>query len=307
MKASLVLSRFGQAIVVLIGVSLLVFVIVRVIPGDPVRLMAGEQASEERIQAIRTNLGLDLPLWQQYMIYLNNALHGDFGWSLRYQRPTSELIAGAFPATAKLALVSIGLAIFVGIPVGIISAVKCNTAIDSFVMMLMLIGQAMPTFWWGLVLIVLFSVTLRILPTSGDATAKHFVLPALTLATYITALIVRLTRSTMIEVLDEDYVRVARAKGLRESHVVVGHALKNAALPIATVIGLQFANLLGGAVITETVFGWPGLGTLAVNAIYNRDYPLVQAIVLLMAVLFVVINTVVDISYLYLDPRLNEK
>lgn len=303
MRSALVMSRLLQAIVVLIGASILVFAVVRVIPGDPVRLMVGEQATEQQVAEMRSRLGLDRPLWEQYLRYVRDALRGDFGFSLRRQRPVLTLVLEAFPATAQLALVSTALSALIGIPTGILSATRKGSALDNTLMFGMLIGQAMPVFWWGIVLIMVFAVLLHVLPTSGSGGLKYFVLPAVTLSTYYTSLITRLTRSCMTDVLREDYIRTARSKGFTERRVLLGHALKNASIPIATVIGLQVGNLLGGAVITEAVFAWPGIGTLAVQAIYNRDYPLVQGIVLLSAVIFVLINTLVDLSYYYLDPR----
>ena len=307
MRLDLVFSRLLQSVVVLIGVSVVVFVVMRVIPGDPVVLMLGDLATEQRVEEVRAQLGLDRPIWEQYVIYVHDALRGNFGWSLRRQQPVSKLILEALPATAQLALVSTTVSVLIGIFTGILSATQRGSGLDKAMMLVMLVGQAMPVFWWGIVLVIVFAVMLHLLPTSGSGTPRHLILPAVTLSTYYTALITRLTRSGMVEVLGRDYIRTARAKGLGESRVILVHALKNASIPIATVIGLQVGTLLGGAVITETVFGWPGIGTLAVHAVYNRDYPLVQGIVLLSAVVFVFINTLVDLTYLHLDPRIRDR
>lgn len=303
-RVGLAVSRLSQAIVVLIGVSLVVFLLVRVIPGDPVRLLVGDQATEEQVQQMRSKLGLDQPILKQYMVFIRDAVRGDFGVSIRQQRPVTGLVRQAFPATAKLAVSSILLAVLIGIPIGILSAARKGSTLDNLSMVLMLIGQAMPTFWWGILLIVVFSVTLRLLPTSGAGGIRHMILPTITLCTYYTAILARITRSAMLEVIGSDYIRTARAKGVGERRVVFAHALKNASIPIVTVVGLQFANLLSGAVITETVFAWPGMGLLTVNAIYTRDYPVIQATVLVLSGVFVLINTLVDISYLLLDPRI---
>ena len=289
---------------VLFGVTFLVFSLVRIVPGDPVRLMLGDQATEEQIRAARTAYGLDRPLLVQYLYYLRDLFQGNFGQSLRQAQPVSKLVREALPATLQLAVVAIVLSVVIGVPLGVLTAMRKGSGLDSALMTLTLIGQAMPTFWWGIVLITVFAVTFRLVPTSGSGSLQQLILPAVTLSTYVTALIVRLTRSAMIDVLGQDYIRTAKAKGLVPRRVLFAHALKNASIPIVTVIGLQFGNLLGGAVITETVFAWPGIGLLALNAINNRDYPLLQAIVLLSAVAFLLINTLIDFLYVYLDPRI---
>lgn len=304
MAAQLLITRLAQAVVVFFGVSLVVFVLVRVIPGDPVRIMIGDQATEEQIQATRSAYGLDQPLPVQYWLYLRDMLGGDLGESLRQRQPVSELLLEALPATMQLAAAAGVLSVVVGIPIGILSAAQRGTLLDRAVMMIALVGQAMPTFWWGVVLILVFSVTLHLLPTSGAGTAAQLVLPAVTLSTYITALIARLTRSAMIDVLGQDYIRTGRSKGLTERRILLIHALKNASIPVATVLALQFGNMIGGAVITETVFAWPGIGTLALNAVTNRDYPVLQGVVLLSALAFLAINVCMDIVYVYLDPRI---
>jgi peptide/nickel transport system permease protein len=304
LQSSALVSRMLQFVVVLFGVTLLVFSLVRVVPGDPVKLLLGDQATEEQIRETRAAYGLDRPLLLQYAYYVRDLFRGDFGDSLRQKQPVVKLILEALPATLQLAAVSITLSIAVGVPLGVITALRKGSVLDSSLMTLSLIGQAMPTFWWGIVLITVFAVAFRLLPTSGTGSVQQLILPAVSLATYITSLIVRLTRSAMIEVLGQDYIRTAKAKGLAPQRILFTHALKNASIPIATVIGLQFGNLLGGAVIVETVFAWPGIGLLALNAINNRDYPLLQAIVLLSAVVFLAINMLIDFLYVYLDPRI---
>jgi peptide/nickel transport system permease protein len=304
LQSSALVSRMLQFVVVLFGVTLLVFSLVRVVPGDPVKLLLGDQATEEQIRETRAAYGLDRPLLLQYAYYVRDLFRGDFGDSLRQKQPVVKLILEALPATLQLAAVSITLSIAVGVPLGVITALRKGSVLDSSLMTLSLIGQAMPTFWWGIVLITVFAVAFRLLPTSGAGSVQQLILPAVSLATYITSLIVRLTRSAMIEVLGQDYIRTAKAKGLAPQRILFTHALKNASIPIATVIGLQFGNLLGGAVIVETVFAWPGIGLLALNAINNRDYPLLQAIVLLSAVVFLAINMLIDFLYVYLDPRI---
>ncbi|MBX3068972.1 MAG: ABC transporter permease [Thermomicrobiales bacterium] len=304
MSSNFLVSRVLQSLVVLAGLTFLVFALVRVVPGDPVRLLLGDQATPEQIEQTRKDFGLDESIIVQYGYFLGDIARGDLGTSLRQRQPVTDLIRDALPSTLKLALASIGLSVGIGVPLGILTAVKRGSAIDSVVMSATLFGQALPTFWWGIVLITIFSVSLRWFPTSGSGGWEHLVLPAVTLSTYVLALIVRLTRSAMVEVLTQDYVRTARAKGLSERVVLFGHALRNAAIPIVTIIGLQFGNLIGGAVITETVFAWPGIGLLALNAINSRDYPLLQAIVLLSAVTFLTINLIIDLLYSMLDPRI---
>lgn len=304
MGSSFLISRLLQSVVVLTGLTFLAFALVRVVPGDPVRLMLGDQATPEQIARARDDFGLDEPLLVQYFYYVGDLVRGDLGVSLRQRQPVTDLIRDALPTTLQLAITSIGLSVGIGVPLGILTAIRRGSGLDSIVMTATLFAQALPTFWWGIVLITVFSVSLRLLPTSGSGSLSHLILPAITLSTYVLALIVRLTRSAMIEVLSQDYVRTARAKGLSERVVLFTHALRNAAIPIVTIIGLQFGNLMGGAVITETVFAWPGIGLLALNAINNRDYPLVQAIVLLSAVTFLTINILIDLLYSILDPRI---
>jgi ABC-type dipeptide/oligopeptide/nickel transport system permease component len=297
------LRQIVQAAIVLLNVSLVVFALVRIVPGDPARLMLGMEASEDAVQAARTQFGFDRPLYIQYVEFVAGALRGDLGQSVRFRRPVGDLLRESFPATLELALAATGIALVLAVPAGIYAAVHRDGVLDRLLMAGALIGQAMPIFWLGIMLITLFSVRLGWLPTSGRGSLAQLIMPSVTLSTYVMALLARLTRSNMLDVLREHYVRTARAKGLREIIIVHKHALMSAALPIVTVLGLQVGALLSGAVVTETVFNWPGIGTLALRAIQQRDYPVVQGVVLVSAALFVVINGVVDLTYRYLDPR----
>jgi peptide/nickel transport system permease protein len=297
------LRQIFQAAIVLLNVSLVVFVLVRIVPGDPARLMLGMEASEEAVQAARAQFGFDRPLYVQYAQFVGGALRGDLGQSVRFRRPVGDLLRESFPATLELAMAATVIALLLAVPAGIYAAVHRDGVLDRLLMAGALIGQAMPIFWLGIMLITLFSVKLGWLPTSGRGSLAQLIMPSVTLSTYVMALLARLTRSNMLDVLREQYVRTARAKGLRETVIVHKHALMSAALPIVTVLGLQVGALLSGAVVTETVFNWPGIGTLALRAIQQRDYPVVQGVVLVSAVLFVLINGMVDLAYRYLDPR----
>jgi ABC-type dipeptide/oligopeptide/nickel transport system permease component len=300
---SVYLRQIVQAAIVLLNVSLVVFVLVRIVPGDPARLMLGMEASEDAVQAARAQFGFDRPLYVQYAQFVGGALRGDLGQSVRFRRPVGDLLRESFPATLELALAATVIALLLAVPAGIYAAVHRDGVLDRLLMAGALIGQAMPIFWLGIMLITLFSVKLGWLPTSGRGSLAQLIMPSVTLSTYVMALLARLTRSNMLDVLREQYVRTARAKGLRETVIVHKHALMSAALPIVTVLGLQVGALLSGAVVTETVFNWPGIGTLALRAIQQRDYPVVQGVVLVSAALFVLINGMVDLAYRYLDPR----
>ncbi|HXA94313.1 MAG TPA: nickel ABC transporter permease [Candidatus Dormibacteraeota bacterium] len=298
------LRQIMQASIVLLNVSIVVFVLVRVVPGDPARLMLGMEATDEAVRAARTQFGFDRPLYVQYAQFIGGALRGDLGQSVRFRRPVGDLLRETFPATVELALAATLIALALAVPAGIYAAVHRGGLLDRALMAGTLIGQAMPIFWLGIMLITLFSVRLGWLPTSGRGSLAQLVMPSVTLSTYVMALLARLTRSNMLDILREHYVRTARAKGLREIVIVHKHALMSAALPIITVLGLQVGALLSGAVVTETVFNWPGIGTLALRAIQQRDYPVVQGVVLVSAALFVLINGTVDVAYRYLDPRI---
>ena len=302
--ATYLARRLVHAVFTLLGVSLVVFLILRIIPGDPARLLLPEGASPEEITRLRAKLGLEQPLPVQYAIFLRDAVRGDFGRSYQYDEPSLGIVLEKLPATAELTVYALVFAILVAVPIGVLAATRRQTIFDYGTMGFAFLGQSMPSFWLGIVLILVLAVGLRLLPTSGRGTWQHLVMPALTLASFQMALIARLVRSSMLEVLREDYVRTARGKGLPARAVVLRHALRNSIIPVVTVVGLQFGTLLGGAVITETVFNWPGIGKLVVDAIYIRDYPIVQAVLVVSATAFVLINLVIDISYSYLDPRI---
>jgi ABC-type dipeptide/oligopeptide/nickel transport system permease component len=277
------------------------------IPGDPVALMLGDAATKENIAKFREHLGLDRPLVVRYLRYLGQVVTGDLGRSIQQNRPVVDELGEAWPATLQLTAVALVLAALVGVATGIVSAVWPNSLFDSLSRLSSLFGLSMPVFWTGLVLIVIFAFWLPLLPVGGVGSPAHLVLPAVTLALPSIAMIARMTRSSVLEVLREDYVRTARAKGVRERLVVAKHALRNAAIPILTLVGLQAGQLMGGAVLTETVFAWPGLGRLMVKAIFARDYVLLQGAVLIFAMAFVVINLIVDLSYGALDPRVSRQ
>jgi peptide/nickel transport system permease protein len=299
-----VLKRVVLALPVLLGVSVVVFVAIRLIPGDPAQLMAGQAATQEVVQQIRQSLGLDQPVPVQYLYFLRNVVRGDLGRSLFNGAPVVEELAQRFPRTVRLALASMAVASLIGIPAGILAATRRSTWVDTTVMLVALAGVSVPVFWLGLNLILLFSVRLQWLPSFGYETWRHLVLPSLTLGAASAAIVARMTRSAMLEVLGQDYVRTARAKGLAERVVVSRHALRNALIPVVTVLGLQLGTLLSGAVLTETVFAWPGIGRLLVEAVLARDYPIIQGATLLIAATFVVLNVAVDVLYGLLDPRI---
>src|SRR5215471_1666182 len=289
-----VLRRLAQSVLVLLGVSLIVFGLLH-LTGDPTRLLLPLEAREEDVRQLRALLGLDDPLWMQYLRFLSRAVRGDFGLSFKHQVPALTLILQTLPATLELTAAGLGLALVVAVPAGILAA-ACSVGV--------LLGQAMPVYWLGLLLILVFAVGLGWFPAAGRDGLRSLVLPAVALGAFSMARIARMARSGMLEVLGQDYVRTARAAGVRAFVITYKYALKNAAIPLVTIVGLEFGVLLGGAVITETIFAWPGVGRLAVDAIFSRDYPLVQAIVALLATLFVLINLAMDLVYTYLDPRI---
>ena len=296
------IQKLGHTAIVVFCVLTLVFVVLHM-TGDPVMMLLPPNASREEIDALSRTLGLDQPLIVQYGRFLARIARGDFGTSLQHQQPAMGLVAERLPASALLAVTALGLAVAVALPLGIVAATRRGTVLDRLAVALAALGQSAPIFWTGLMLMLVGSVILQLLPTSGYGTWRHLILPALTLASYPMAAIARLVRSDMLEVLDADYVRTARAKGLPERRVVLKHTLRNAALPIVTVVGLQFGLLLGGAIVCEMIFSWPGVGRLMIFAIYNRDFPLVEAAVFVMAMVFVAGNMLVDLCYAWLDPR----
>jgi peptide/nickel transport system permease protein len=299
----MLLARFGAALVVVLGVCTLVFLLIHLVPGDPVEAMLGERAQASDRAALRAALGLDLPLWEQYVRYLWGLIHFDLGTSFLDQRSVTAILAERLPATARLAAASLLLAVLIALPLGVLAARYRGGAIDSAAMTLSLLGVSVPNFWLGPLLILIFSLWLGWTPVSGDQGTASLVLPAVTLGTALAAVLARMVRASMLEVLSEDYVRTARAKGLTEPAVLWRHALRNAWLPILTVIGLQLGGLLAGAVITETVFAWPGVGSLLVESIKARDYPVVQGCVLLISLTYVLVNALTDMAYVWADPR----
>lgn len=328
-----IVRRLISMIPTLFGVSVVVFLFIHLIPGDPASAMLRENAPAEVAERIRESLGLNRPLYEQYAIYLGKVLRGDLGRSLVTNNPVTDDLANRLPATAELSILAMLIAILVGVPAGIISAVRRNSIIDTVSMLLSLTGVSMPIFWLGLMAIFLFAVELHWVPSgtrigpdvqltritnfylvdallTGNLPAlgdllHHLILPSIVLATVPMALLARMTRSSMLEALNQDYVRTAHAKGLRARVVIVRHALKNALLPIITVIGLQVGGLLSGAILTETIFGWPGVGRWVYDSIQLRDYPVVQGVTLSIALIFVFVNLLVDLSYAFVDPRIH--
>ena len=289
-----------------LGVSLVVFALVH-LSGDPVLLMVARDAPPDVVATTRRALGFDRPLWEQFGRYVTRAVQGDLGVSLRSSRPVAALIRERLPATVELTVAALLIAVAIAVPAGIVSAVKRGSIVDRLAMVGAVAGQAVPIFWLALLLIAFFGVRLKWFPVYGAGSLAHLVLPAVSLSTIILGRLARLVRSSMLEVLGQDYVRTARAKGLAEPRVLAGHALKNAAIPIVTLLGLQFAQLLGGAVVTETIFAWPGIGRLVVEAIFNRDFPVVQGVVLVVSLIFVTVNMLVDLAYAALDPRIRSE
>lgn len=300
-----IVQRLIAALITLIGVSLIIFLLLRLLPGDPARIIAGLLASEEEVERIRVQLALDRPLPVQYVLFFTRLIQGDLGVSARTSQPVLVEIGARLPATLKLAFVSTFVASVAGVVAGVIAATRQYSLFDYIASFGTLMGVSMPVYWLGLLLIIIFAVKLRWLPAAGADKPTSIILPSLTLAAFSVALVARMSRASMLEVLNQDYIRTARAKGLREAVVIYRHALKNALIPILTVIGLQFGALLGGAVLTESVFGWPGIGLLLVDSIFARDYPMVQGIVLVFSFMFILVNLAVDILYAYIDPRIH--
>jgi peptide/nickel transport system permease protein len=313
--------RILQIIPVLLGVSVIVFFMVRAIPGDPAQILLGQNATQEQVHQLRASMGLDKPVFVQYGLFLRDAITGDLGESIVTGRPVTTELLVRFPATLELTAFAMSIAVLVGVPVGVISAVKQYSILDKITSVLALTGISMPIFWLAMILVVIFTVNLGLLPFPGRLSSGisisaftglvlvdspltgNFILPALALGTIPMAVITRMTRSSMLEVMGEDYVRTARAKGVVPWRVIFKHALRNAMLPTVTVIGLQVGLLMSGAVITETIFGWPGVGQIAYESIYRRDYAMIQGVVLYGALLFVLVNLLVDILYAVFDPR----
>ena len=303
-----ILKRLMALLPVMIGVSLLIFSLLAMTPGDPAKMVLGPDADDAAIKIFRTELGLDDPFFVRYGRFLYKAVaEGDIGRSYSTNRPVAKEIATVFPTTLKLAFLAVLIAVVVGIPFGIICAVKQYSVLDTVTMILAMVGVSMPNFWLGVLLILFFSVHLGWLPSSGFDTLSAMILPSVTLASNTLAIITRTTRSSMLEVVKSDYIRTARAKGQKESVVIWKHALGNALIPIITIVGIQFGHLLGGAILTESVFSIPGLGRLMVDGIKSRDYPIVQGGVLYIALMFALINLLVDLLYAWVDPRIRTR
>lgn len=299
-----IIRRLIQIIPVILGITLIIFVLLR-ISGDPVTLLLPEDAPLEQIEQLRRSLGLDRPIWQQYLIFMADLFQGDFGRSLLYSnQPVLPIVLERLPATLELTAAALVVGVVISLPAGIIAALYPRRWQDYSATGFAILGQAMPNFWLGIMLILIFSVTLRWLPVSGRDTWRHLILPAFTLGTALSAVLMRLMRSSLLEILSQDYVRTARAKGLRQRWVVIKHALRNALIAYITVLGLQMANLMAGALITEQVFAWPGIGRLAIQAINARDMAVVQAVVILASLIVMGANLLVDLVYVLIDPRI---
>jgi peptide/nickel transport system permease protein len=298
-----ILKRVGQAFITIWGISVIVFFLTH-LTGDPVALMAPQSATQEDLDQIRKEYGFDQPIYVQYGKYISGVIRGDFGKSIRGNMPAIRMFWDRFPNTLKLAVASMAFALLFGVPIGIYSAVRVGGKFDTFGKTFALMGQALPGFWVGIILIIVFSTQLRWLPTSGMGSWKHYLMPAFTLGWYTMAALTRLSRSAMLDVLDSEYIKMARIKGVSEFWVYMKHAFKNASAPVVTMSALQFVALMNGTMIIETVFNWPGLGRLVVESIFGRDYPVVQMCVLISSSFFVFANLIVDILYAYLDPRI---
>jgi peptide/nickel transport system permease protein len=298
-------KRLIHSMIIIIGISMVVFIISRM-TGDPVSIMVDFTTPKEDRDIIRKELGLDKPIAVQYLIFIKNAVKGDFGTSIRYEEPALDLVFQRIPITLRLLAVTLVWSLVIAIPIGIISAIKRNSIFDLAGMAFTFIGQSIPSFWLGIMMIMVVGVHFRLLPISGFGSGElsYIIMPAITLGAFGMASFARITRSSMLEVMDSDYIQTARAKGMRETFVVIKHALRNALIPIVTILGLQIAGLLGGAVITEQIFAYPGVGWLAVQSIYNRDFPVIQAIVMIVSIGVVATNFIVDIVYTIIDPRI---
>lgn len=298
-------ARLFTALIVVFGVMTIVFMLIHIVPGDPVEVMLGESAQAADREALRETLGLNLPLSTQWVNYINGLLHLDLGTSLHSKRPVIDVLAERIPATSLLAGTSILIALIIALPLGVLAAVRKGSLWDRLAMTFSMLGVAIPNFWMGPLLILVFSLWLGWLPVSGNDQILSLVLPAVTLGTALAAILSRMIRASLLEVFNEDYIRAANARGLLPSTIIWKHALKNAALPVVTILGMQIGALLAGAVITETVFSWPGIGQLTIDAIQKRDYPVIQSCVLLISLSYVLINLLTDLAYAYLDPRVS--
>ncbi|WP_312110067.1 nickel ABC transporter permease [Brevibacillus reuszeri] len=298
-------NRLAAGLLVVFGISVFTFALVHMIPGDPVRMMLGQKATQEQVEHTREQMGLNKPLVEQYATYVTGIIQGDFGTSLKTGQPVLTEIMNRFPATLKIAVSAILIAIVVGIAMGIVAAKYKDTIVDRAVLTLATLGVSIPGYWLGLLLMLLFAVKWKWFPIAGGTGLKDLVLPAVTLGVYASTIICRLTRSGMLEVLSQDYIRTARAKGIDETLILFRHAFRNVMIPVVTVVGLQMASLLGGAVLIEQVFSWPGIGTLAIDAIFSRDFPMIQGTTLFMGIVYVSVNIVIDLLYGFIDPRID--
>ncbi len=301
------LRRLLLTIPVLLGVATLVFALIHLVPGDPVQAMLGESASPEAVAQLRSTLGLDRPLWRQYASYLGGVARGDLGTSLRTNEPVAKAIATRMPATFELALAAMAVAVVIAVPLGILAAVRAGTGTDLAATTAALLGVSVPSFWLGPLLAIVFAVELGWLPVSGRGTWAHLLLPAITLGAPLSAMLARMTRASVLEELRELYVLAARARGVSATRAVLVHAVRNSLIPVVTVLGLQLGSVLTGAVITEAIFAWPGVGRLLVQSIASRDYPAVQGCILLIAVTYVATNLATDLMYGTLDPRVRHE
>ncbi len=304
---TIIARRLIGLLPLLLLVSLVAFIVLQFSPGDPARLMLGENATEEGIRQLRRELGLDQPLYAQYLTFLWNTVRGDLGRSYATYQPVSGELVQHLAATVVLSVVAFGLSVALGIPLGIFAALKRNSWLDHVLRVVVVTFVSIPVFWLGILLVYLFAVTLHWLPSSGNTSTAHVVLPAVALSTYSLGVLVRMTRAAYLDVLRQDYLRTAYAKGLGQAAVLVRHGLRNALIPIITVMGLQFGALMSGAVLTETVFAWPGVGKYMIDAVFSRDYPVVRACILLFAVSFLFINLLVDVLYVAIDPRIRAR
>lgn len=301
------MQKLSHFIVVVFGVLVLTFWLLHLVPGDPVEVMLGESATQTDRETLRTELGLNAPIVEQFGMYLSRLSQGDFGRSIHTQTPIIDMVSVRYPATLKLALLALLIGLTIGIPLGVLAALRARSWVDVTVMIMSVRLSAMPAFWLGPVLMLFFAVWLSWLPVSGMETRAHIILPAITLGLGLSAVLTRMTRTSLLEVLNEDFIRTARAKGLTERHVIVRHALRAALLPLITIVGLQMGSLLAGAVITETIFSWDGIGKLLVESIEKRDYPVTQACVLMIALSYVFVNTLTDTLYGWADPRVRRE
>ncbi|MEM0482939.1 MAG: ABC transporter permease [Nitrososphaerota archaeon] len=304
--ANYVIYRITQAFITFLGASLLIFLFVRLLPGDPARLIAGPEALEEDVQRIRVQLGLNKPLYEQFAVYMASLLRGDLGTSIKYGTPVLDEILTRLPYTLALAFTAEALAVAIAVPLGILAALKPRSLVSQLVSVLAVVGASLPVFWTGLMLIFIFSVELKLLPSSGSGSPRHLILPSVTLAFFLIGNLARITRAAVMESLGSNHVVTARAKGLSLSKILMRHVLRNSLVPILTVASVQLGALLGGAVVTETVFAWPGIGSLLIDSLFFRDYPLAQGVIMFTIGAFILINIVTDILYALVDPRVRE-